>query len=139
MGITDTNANRLFDEADGTEIDDDECLEFYDNSRILVIGAEWKPAVLSVETATSTQHLLPRFLARQRHHPRQWTRSTFPHLLHQAHKFRHLQGHQRPGLWTQVWNLQTKAGLIPPRIIRRQKNYKRGKHTEAFIDGKHST
>ena len=93
----------------------------------------------SVETATSTQHLLPRFLARQRHHLRQWSRSTFPHLLHQAHKFLHLQGHQRPGLWTQVWNLQTKDGLIPPRIIRRQKNYKRGKHTEAFIDGKHST
>ena len=53
MGITDTNANKLFDEVDGTEIDDDECLEFYDNSRILVIGAEWKPAVSPVGIETS--------------------------------------------------------------------------------------
>ena len=46
MGITDANANRLFDE--------DECLEFHSNSGILVIGAELKHAVSSAETATST-------------------------------------------------------------------------------------
>ncbi|CAB4019484.1 Hypothetical predicted protein [Paramuricea clavata] len=37
----------MYDEVDGTEINDDECLALCDNSRVYVIGAEWKPAASS--------------------------------------------------------------------------------------------
>ena len=47
MGIRDVEECRVYDEVDGTEIDDDECLALCDNSRVYVIGAEWKPATSS--------------------------------------------------------------------------------------------
>ena len=46
MGITNPAECRIFDEADGTEIDDDECLALCDNSRIYIVGAEWTPATI---------------------------------------------------------------------------------------------
>ncbi len=41
LGITDPTECRVFDEIDGTEIDD--CLALCDNSRVYVMGAEWNP------------------------------------------------------------------------------------------------
>ena len=47
LGIRDVEECWVYDEVDGTEIDDDECLALCDNSRVYVIGAEWKPAASS--------------------------------------------------------------------------------------------
>ena len=47
LGITNPIECRIFDEADGTEYDDDECLALCDNSRIYILGAEWTPATSS--------------------------------------------------------------------------------------------
>ena len=47
MAISDQTDLKLFDEADGTEYDDDESLALFDNQRILVIGRNWTPRVPS--------------------------------------------------------------------------------------------
>ena len=55
MGITNPIECRIFDEADGTEIDDDKCLALCNNSRIYILGAEWTPATsLLVLSPTAT-------------------------------------------------------------------------------------
>ena len=54
MGITDPADCSVFDEADGTEIDDDECLALYDNTPIFIIGAEWKPVASPVPSPVAS-------------------------------------------------------------------------------------
>lgn len=36
---------KVFDEADGTEIDDDECLSAYEKGSIFILGSQWKPVI----------------------------------------------------------------------------------------------
>ena len=45
MGIDDDNTEILvFDETDGTEVDDDESLLEYDKGSVFILGQEWKAA-----------------------------------------------------------------------------------------------
>ncbi len=46
LGLTDPAACQVFDEKDGTEIDDDECLAEYEKGSVFIIGKEWKPVGL---------------------------------------------------------------------------------------------
>ena len=49
LGIGSDQTDLKFDEADGTEYDDDERLALFDNQRILVIGRNWTPSVACLD------------------------------------------------------------------------------------------
>ena len=42
MNLDDCQECQVFDESDGTEVDDDECLLEYENGSVFVLGQEWK-------------------------------------------------------------------------------------------------
>ena len=44
MGIDDDTEILVFDETDGTEVDDDESLLEYDKGSVFILGQEWKAA-----------------------------------------------------------------------------------------------
>ena len=39
----------MFDESDGTEIDDNESLLAYEKGSIFILGSQWKPATEEIE------------------------------------------------------------------------------------------
>lgn len=47
---------KVFDESDGTEIDDDECLLACDKGTVLILGTEWKPAPVSPDVHLEIEH-----------------------------------------------------------------------------------
>ena len=49
---------KVFDEADGTEIDDDECLLSYEKGAVFIIGKEWRaaPQAEVAEVLTSIEY-----------------------------------------------------------------------------------
>lgn len=55
MGLTDNLNYKVFDESDGTEIDDDECLvEYAKLGGTIVIGVQWEPLATNVPTPVAT-------------------------------------------------------------------------------------
>jgi hypothetical protein len=53
LGISDQTDLKLFDEFDGTEYDDDECLALFDNQRVMLLCKKWTPVPSSdVSSAT---------------------------------------------------------------------------------------
>ena len=60
LGLVDScEEYKVFDEADGTEIDDDECLLSYEKGAVFIIGKEWRAAsqaeVAEVQTSVKYQ------------------------------------------------------------------------------------
>ena len=60
LGLVDScEEYKAFDEADGTEIDDDECLLSYEKGAVFIIGKEWRAAsqaeVAEVQTSIKYQ------------------------------------------------------------------------------------
>lgn len=39
----------MFDESDGTELDDDECLSAYEKGAVFILGRHWRPAIAAQE------------------------------------------------------------------------------------------
>ena len=44
----------MFDESDGTEIDDDECLLTYEKGAVFILGRHWRPAIATEEFKQET-------------------------------------------------------------------------------------
>ena len=44
----------MFDESDGTEIDDDECLLAYEKGAVFILGGHWRPAIATEEFKQET-------------------------------------------------------------------------------------
>ena len=49
MNLDDCQEFRVFDESDGTEVDDNKCLLEYEKGSVFVLGQEWKVWAMKLE------------------------------------------------------------------------------------------
>ena len=54
LGIQEENC-KVFDESDGTEIDDDKCLLAYDKGTVFILGNAWKPDTVAPHIHPETE------------------------------------------------------------------------------------